>query len=119
MPGPASARPPPAWPRIPEEPRGPAPRPRPGERGVSGHATAGAPAVPHSGPVSQDCPVECLRAVLPRETYLALARCRHALPWPPLTVGDVIRLRAGLGLAVVGGLGPSRIADIEAGLDRE
>ena len=72
--------------------------------------------VPHHGPVSPDCPVECLLTVLSRMSFNRLTRAERA-PFPaPCTVGDVMSLYAGGDLRKIGGLGRRRLSEIEAGL---
>jgi len=84
---------------------------------VAEQVTAGGPAaVCHHGPIRQDCPVECLQAVLSQSPYRALYRAQGAGFPPPLTVGDVIRLYARRDLGDIRGLGPRRILEIEAAL---
>jgi hypothetical protein len=52
-------------------------------------------AVPHHGPVSPDCPVDCLMTVLSRMSFHPLARAYDAPFDPPRTVGDVVGLYRG------------------------
>jgi AraC-like DNA-binding protein len=80
-------------------------------------AAAGGPAAdPHHGPIKQDCPVECLQAVLSQAPYRALARAQDTYLPPPRTVGDVIRLYVRRDLRGIRGLGPRRISEIETAL---
>lgn len=72
--------------------------------------------VPHHGPVSPDCPVECLLTVLSRMSFNRLARAEHAAFPPPLTVGDVMDLYGRGQLREIGGLGRRRLSEIEASL---
>jgi hypothetical protein len=72
--------------------------------------------VPHHGPVSPDCPVECLLVVLSRMSFNRLARAERAPFPPPHTVGDVMSLYARGDLRRIGGLGPRRLSEIEAGM---
>jgi AraC-like DNA-binding protein len=84
---------------------------------VAEQVTADGPtAVCHHGPIRQDCPVECLQAVLSQWPYRALYRAQGAGFPPPCTVGDVIRLYVRRGLGDIRGLGPRRISEIEAAL---
>jgi AraC-like DNA-binding protein len=76
----------------------------------------GSAAVCHHGPLRQDCPVECLQAILSQAPYRALTRAQGA-PFPlPLTVADVIRLYVCRDLRGIRGLGPRRISEIETAL---
>ena len=72
--------------------------------------------VPHHGPVSPDCPVECLLTVLSRMSFNRLSRAESAPFPPPRTVGDVVDLYARGQLREIGGLGPRRFSEIEAAL---
>jgi hypothetical protein len=72
--------------------------------------------VPHHGPVSPDCPVECLLTVLSRMSFNRLARAERAPFPPPCTVGDVMDLYARGQLRKIGGLGRRRFCEIEAAL---
>jgi hypothetical protein len=72
--------------------------------------------VPHHGPVSSDCPVECLLTVLSRMSFNRLTRAERAPFPPPRTVGDVIDLYARGQLRKIGGLGRRRFSEIEAAL---
>lgn len=72
--------------------------------------------VPHHGPVSPDCPVECLLTVLSRMAFNRLARAERAPFPPPCTVGDVMSLHARGDLRKIGGLGRRHLSEIEAGL---
>jgi hypothetical protein len=77
-------------------------------------------AVPHAdshrGPVTPDCPVDCLRTVLSLMSLNRLARAEDAPFEPPRTVGDVLDLYTRGQLREIGGLGRRRISEIEAGL---
>ena len=73
-------------------------------------------AFPHHGPVSADCPVECLLAVLSVASFNPLARAYDAPFDPPRTVGDVVDLYARRRLRQIRGLGPCKISEIEAAL---
>jgi hypothetical protein len=72
--------------------------------------------VPHHGPVSPDCPVECLLTVLSRASFNPLARAYDAPFDAPRTVGDVMNLHALRQLHEIRGLGRRRISEIEAAL---
>jgi hypothetical protein len=72
--------------------------------------------VPHHGPVSPDCPVECLLTVLSRMSFNRLARAERVPFPPPCTVGDVMDLYARGQLGKIGGLGRRRFSEIEAAL---
>ena len=72
--------------------------------------------IPHHGPVSPDCPLECLLTVLSRMSFNRLSRAESA-PFPaPRTVGDVMDLYARGQLREIGGLGRRRFSEIEAAL---
>ena len=72
--------------------------------------------IPHHGPVSRDCPVECLLTVLSRMAFNRLTRADGALFDPPRTVGDVMDLYTRGQLRKIRGLGPRHSSEIEAGL---
>jgi hypothetical protein len=72
--------------------------------------------VPHHGPVSPDCPVECLLTVLSRMSFNRLTCAEHAPFPPPRTVGDVMDLYTRDQLRKIGGLGRRRFSEIEAAL---
>ena len=72
--------------------------------------------IPHHGPVSPDCPVECLLTVLSRMSFNRLTRAEHAPFPPPRTVGDVMDLYMRSQLRKIGGLGRRRFSEIEAAL---
>lgn len=72
--------------------------------------------VPHYGPVTPDCPVDCLQTVLSMASFNRLARADSLLVDPPRTVGDVVGLCTAGQLRQIGGLGPRRISEIEAAL---
>jgi hypothetical protein len=72
--------------------------------------------VPRHGPVSPDCPVECLRTVLSVGSFNPLVRACGAPFDPPGTVGDVLGLYAGGRLREIRGLGRRRVSEIEAAL---
>jgi hypothetical protein len=73
-------------------------------------------AVPHHGPVTASCPVECLLTVLSLYSFNPLARADGAPFGEPCTVGDVIDLYARRQLGEIRGLGPRRVSEIEAAL---
>ncbi len=50
--------------------------------------------VPHHGPVTPDCPLECLQTVLARRAFSLLAYAHDAPFEPPRTVSDVLGLYA-------------------------
>ena len=72
--------------------------------------------VPHHGPVTPGCPVECLLTVLSRNSFNPLTRACGAPFAGPRTVGDVIDLYARRQLRQIRGLGPRRVSEIEAAL---
>ncbi len=72
--------------------------------------------VPHHGPVTRDCPVECLLTVLSMNSFNALTRADGAPFADPRTVGDVVDLYTRRRLRKIRGLGPRRISEIEAAL---
>lgn len=72
--------------------------------------------VPHHGPVSPGCPVECLLTVLSRMSFNPLTRAERAPFPPPRTVGDVMDLYARGQLRKIGGIGRRRLSEIEAAL---
>jgi hypothetical protein len=74
--------------------------------------TAPGSRVPHHGPVTRDCPVECLLTVLSMNSFNPLTRAYDA----PRTVGDVIDLYTRRQLRKIRGLGPRRVSEIEAAL---
>ncbi len=69
---------------------------------------------PHHGPITPQCPLECLLTVASRRSYnrLKWADCR------PRTVGDVLRLHASGELPGINGLGPRHTAEITTALTR-
>jgi hypothetical protein len=71
---------------------------------------------PHHGPVSPDCPVECLLTALSLNAFNPLTRVYNQPFDPPRTVGDVVGLYARGELSRIYGLGPRRISEIEASL---
>ena len=72
--------------------------------------------MPHHGPVTRDCPVECLLTVLSRNSFNPLTRAYDAPFAEPRTVGDVIDLYTCRQLRKIRGLGPRRVSEIEAAL---
>ena len=72
--------------------------------------------VPHHGPVTPDCPVECLLTVLSLNSFNPLARAYDAPFAEPRTVGDVMDLYTRRQLRKIRGLGPRRVSEIEAAL---
>jgi hypothetical protein len=72
--------------------------------------------VPHHGPVTLGCPVECLLTVLSLNSFNPLARAYEAPFREPRTVGDVMDLYTRRQLHKIHGLGPRRISEIEAAL---
>jgi hypothetical protein len=72
--------------------------------------------VPHHGPISPDCPVECLLPVLSLMSFNRLACADDAPFGEPRTVGDVLDLCTRYELRKIRGLGPRRISEIEAAL---
>ena len=72
--------------------------------------------VPHHGPVTPGCPVECLLTVLSRMSFNRLSRAEDAPFGPPRTVSDVMNLYARGQLRLIGGLGRRRFSEIEAAL---
>jgi len=71
---------------------------------------------PHHGPVSRDCPVECLLTVLSGNSFNPLTRADGAPFAEPRTVGDVVDLYTRSQLRKIRGLGPRRVSEIEAAL---
>jgi len=72
--------------------------------------------VPHHGPVTPDCPVECLLTVLSLKSFNPLARAYDAPFDEPRTVGDVMGLYTRRQLREIRGIGPRRVSEIEAAL---
>jgi hypothetical protein len=72
--------------------------------------------VPHHGPVTPQCPVECLLTVLSLNSFNPLARADGAPFAEPRTVGDVVDLYVRRQLRKIRGLGPRRASEIEAAL---
>jgi hypothetical protein len=72
--------------------------------------------VPHHGPVTRDCPVECLLTVLSMNSFNPLTRADDAPFAEPRTVGDVVDLYTRRQLRKIRGLGRRRISEIEAAL---
>jgi hypothetical protein len=78
--------------------------------------TARSGRVPHHGPVTPDCPVECLLTVLSLNSFNPLTRAYDAPFAEPRTVGDVVDLYTRHQLRKIRGLGPRRVSEIEAAL---
>jgi hypothetical protein len=78
--------------------------------------TAPGSRVPHHGPVTPDCPVECLLTVLSLNSFNPLARAYDAPFGEPRTVGDVVDLYFRRQLREIRGLGSRRVSEIEAAL---
>jgi hypothetical protein len=72
--------------------------------------------VPHHGPVTPDCPVECLLSVLSLKTFNPLTRAYDAPSDEPRTVGDVMELYTRRQLRKIRGIGSRRVSEIEAAL---
>ena len=72
--------------------------------------------VPHHGPVTPECPVECLLTVLSLNSFNPLTRAYDAPFAEPRTVGDVMDLVARRKLRKIRGIGPRRVSEIEAAL---
>jgi hypothetical protein len=72
--------------------------------------------VPHHGPVTPDCPVECLLTVLSMNSFNPLTRAYDAPFAEPRTVGDVVDLYTRRQLRKIRGIGPRRLSEIEAAL---
>ena len=72
--------------------------------------------VPHHGPVTPECPVECLLTVLSMNSFNPLTRAHDAPFAEPRTVGDVVDLYTRHQLRMIRGLGPRRTSEIEAAL---
>jgi len=72
--------------------------------------------VPHHGPVTPECPVECLLTVLSLNSFNPLTRAYDAPFGEPRTVGDVMDLYTRRQLRKIRGVGPRRISEIEAAL---
>jgi hypothetical protein len=72
--------------------------------------------VPHHGPVTPQCPVECLLTVLGLRCFNPLARAYDAPFAEPRTVGDVLGLHECGRLREIRGIGPRRVLEIEAAL---
>jgi hypothetical protein len=70
----------------------------------------------HHGPVTPDCPVECLLTVLSLNSFNPLTRAYDAPFAEPRTVGDVMDLYTRRQLRKIRGLGPRRVSEIEAAL---
>ena len=72
--------------------------------------------VPHHGPVTPDCPVECLLTVLSLNSLNPLARAYDAPFDEPRTVADVMDLYTRRQLRKIRGVGRRRVSEIEAAL---
>jgi hypothetical protein len=72
--------------------------------------------MPHHGPVTPGCPVECLLTVLSLNSFNPLARAYDAPFGEPRTVGDVMDLYTRRQLRKIRGIGPRRVSEIEAAL---
>lgn len=72
--------------------------------------------VPHHGPLTPDCPVECLLTVLSMESFNPLTRAYDAPFDEPRTAGDVMDLCTRRQLRKIRGIGPRRVSEIEAAL---
>ena len=72
--------------------------------------------VPHHGPVTPGCPVECLLTVLSMNSFNPLTRAYGAPFAEPRTVGDVMDLYTRRQLREIRGIGPRRVSEIEAAL---
>ena len=72
--------------------------------------------VPHHGPITPECPVECLLTVLSLNSFNPLARAYDAPFDEPRTVADVMDLYARRQLRKIRGVGPRRVSEIEAAL---
>lgn len=71
--------------------------------------------IPHHGPITRDCPPQCLLHVMSRRAWHPLMRGAAGTA-PPKTVGDVLDLYARGRLKDIPGLGPRRIGEIQAAL---
>ena len=78
--------------------------------------TAPGSRVPHHGPVTRDCPVECLLTVFPFHSFNPLTRAYDAPFDERRTVADVMDLCARRQLRKIRGVGPRRGSEIEAAL---
>jgi hypothetical protein len=72
--------------------------------------------VSHHGPVTPECPVECLLTVLSLNGFNPLTRAYDAPFDEPRTVADVMDLCARRELRKIRGVGPRRVSEIEAAL---
>lgn len=72
--------------------------------------------VPHHGPVTPRCPIECLLTVLSLNSFNPLARAYDAPFAEPRSVADVVDLYARGQLRKIRGIGPRRVSEIEAAL---
>jgi hypothetical protein len=78
--------------------------------------TAPGSQVPHHGPVTPRCPVECLLTVTGLRCFNPLARAYDAPFAGPRTVGDVLGLHERGQLREIRGIGPCRVLEIRAAL---
>jgi hypothetical protein len=88
----------------------------PSQPGADELLTAPGSRVPHHGPVTRDCPVECLLTVLSFRSFNPLARAYDAPFAEPRTVADVMDLYTRRQLRKIRGIGPRRVSEIEAAL---
>jgi hypothetical protein len=72
--------------------------------------------VPHHGPVTPACPVECLLTVLSLKSFNPLTRADDAPFDEPRTVGDVMDLYTRGQLRKIRGIGQRHVSEIEAAL---
>lgn len=72
--------------------------------------------VPYHGPVTPECPVECLLTVLSLNSFNPLTRAYDAPFSEPRTVGDVMDLYTRRQLRKIRGIGPRHVSEIEAAL---
>jgi hypothetical protein len=98
----------------PADPRSVAPDPRPAqpgtpeERELAEHLSDG-----HADPITAECPVRCLRAVVSAQAFAPLRLACLVWSDPPRTVGDVAQLHQQGRLLQIRNLGPRRIGEIE------
>jgi hypothetical protein len=67
---------------------------------------------PHHGPVTLDCPAECLLTALSRRSWNRVTRS----PEDPATVRDVVAMAVAGKLPGVEGLGPKHVGEVKAAL---
>lgn len=70
----------------------------------------------HHGPITRDCPVECLQSALSRRAWSPLARGDSFFSAPPKSVGDVLEIQAEDKLQFIRGLGRGYLGEIETAL---